>query len=433
MSFHRQRRGPGFLWKAVRGLATILLLLSILCVDSAIAQGYETFRAQLDSIRTRARLSFGPFWIFPSLGLNAGYDDNIYGTYGGRPAVADYTASISLPINVYLPFRDWLLLSFSDTPQYEYFFDLDKERAFNNSYSVGIRMLLLNRFVVSGAHAVGRSKMRQFSEIDRRIFQEVKSWNGSIFAETTRGSSLGFSGAIRQFAYEDVTLEGADVSLSRALNREEREGRVDFNYPIFIDSTFFINAGYIEYEFSNPEGRFRDSYAYQVNSGIAFPITGRARGTLSVGYRKLIPRDKDLKGFSGPVGNTSVEFRLGRLNLRVRYARDIPFSYGRTIYYVSNNYGAGLSFYLSSLLRVDYDFSYGGGRYPEPTLIILPDGTRQEIERNDIYKSHSAGVVFRILRNTGLGLSAIYSERNSSYDLWDSDRLSVGVFLTYDF
>ena len=411
----------------------IALLISISFARLASAQGYQTFRAQLDSIRTRATWSVGPFRILPSLQLNAGYDDNIYGTFGDRAAVADYTASVSLPINVYLPFRDWLILSFSDSPQYDYFFDLDKERAFNNSYSAGFRMLLFDRFVVSGAHGVSRTKFRQFSEIDRRIFQEVRSSSGSIFLETARGSSLGFSGSIRQYAYEDVTLEGAEIPLSSALDREEREGRVEFYYPIFTDSSFFINGGYSEYNFVNPQGSFRDSYAYQINSGISFPLFGRARGTLSLGYKKLIPRDKDLKGFSGPMGNTSVEFRMGRFNLRIRYIRDIPFSYGSTIFYISNYYGAGLSFYLSSLIRMDYDFSYGGGRYPEATVIILPDSSREEVDRNDIYRTHSASIVFRIIRNTGLGLSAVYSERKSSYYLYDSNRFTVGIFLTYDF
>ena len=411
--------------------ATFLIIISFARLASA--QGYQTFRAQLDSIRTRATWSLGPFKIWPSLQLNVGYDDNIYGTFGDRAPVADYTASLSLPINVYLPFRDWLILSFSDSPQYDYFFDLDKERAFNNSYSAGVRALLFHRFVVSGSYGVERSKIRQFSEIDRRIFQEVKSSSGGISLETTRGSSLGFIGSIRQYAYEDVTLEGAEVPLSRALDREEREGRIEFYYPVFTDSSFFINFGYIDYKFNDPESSFRDSYAYQLNSGIAFPLFGRARGTLSLGYRKLIPRDKNLKGFSGPVGNTSVELRLGRFNFRVRYLRDIPFSYGGNIFFVSNNYGAGLSFYLSSIIRLDYDFSYGGGRYSEPSAITLPDGTREVVERNDIYRSHSAGIAFRIIRNTGLGLSVIYSERNSSYDLYDLNRIMVGVFLTYEF
>jgi len=411
--------------------AAFMIIISFTSLASA--QGYQTFRAQLDSIRTQATWSVGPFKIWPRLQLNVGYDDNIYGTYGNRPPVADYTASVSLPMNVYLPFRDWMILSFSDSPQYDYFFDLDKERAFNNSYSSGLRMLLLHRFVVSGSYGVSRTKFRQLSEIERRIFQELRSSSGSIFLETARGSSIGFTVAIRDYAYEDVTLEGSDVPLSSALDREERDGRVEFYYPIFTDSSFFVNAGYIDYRFNNIEGSFRDSYAYQVSSGITFPITGRARGTLSLGYRKLIPRDKELKGFSGPVGNTSVELRLGRLNVRLRYIRDIPFSYGRAIFYISNNYGAGLSFYLSSLIRLDYDFSYGGGRYPEATAVILPEGTWQEVERNDIYKGHSAGLVFRILRNTGLGLSVVYSERNSSYDLWDSTRLTVGFFLTYEF
>jgi len=411
--------------------AAFLIIVSFTRLASA--QGYQTFRAQLDSIRMQATWSLGPFRIWPSLQLNAGYDDNIYGTFGDRAPVADYTASVLLPINVYLPFRDWLILSFSDSPQYVYFFDLDKERAFNNSYSAGVRALLFHRFVVSGSYGVERSKMRQFSEIDRRIFQEIKGYSGSIFLDTVRNSSLGFMASIRQYAYEDVTLEGSDIPLSRSLDREEREGRIEFYYRVFADSSFFINFGYIDYIFNDPEGSFRDSYSYQINSGIAFPLFGRARGTLSLGYRKFIPRDKKLKEFSGLVGNTSVELRLGRFNFRIRYLKDIPFSYGGNIFFISNNYGAGLSFYLSSLIRLDYDFSYSGGRYPEPTAITLPDGTREVVERNDIYRSHSASLVFRIIRNTGLGFSAVYSQRNSSYDLYDSNRFTVGVFLTYEF
>jgi hypothetical protein len=428
MNFRKKRKNSGLVLQIAAAFLIIITFPTL-----ATAQGYQTFRAELDSIRMRARWSVGPFRIWPSLQFNVGYDDNIYGTYGERAPVADYVTSLSLPLNIYLPFRDWLILSFSDSPQYVYFFDLDKERAFNNSYSTGFRLLLLNRFVVSGSYGVGRTKQRQFSEIDRRIFQEVKSYSGSIFLDTARNSSLGFSGSIRQFSYEDVTLEGAEIPLSRALDREERDGRIEFYYRIFTDSSFFANIGYTYYEFVNPQGSFRDSYSYQIYSGIAFPLFGRARGTLSLGYRKLIPRDKNLKGFSGPVGNTGVEFRLGRFNLRVQYIRDIPFSYGENIFYINNNYGAGLSFYLTSSIRLDYDFSYGGGKYPEPTEIILPDGTREEVERNDIYKSHSAGLVFRIIRNTGIGLTAIYSERKSNYYLYDSDRLTVGVFLTYEF
>ncbi|MDH7514154.1 MAG: hypothetical protein QHH14_14505, partial [Clostridiales bacterium] len=58
-----------------------------------------------------------------------------------------------------------------------------------------------------------------------------------------------FTGGMRQYSFEDVTLEGSDIPVSRALDREEREGRVDFYYPVFTDSSFFMNFGYIEYRF----------------------------------------------------------------------------------------------------------------------------------------------------------------------------------------
>ncbi len=426
--FHRR---PAFIKQAV--VLSFLCFLTLSAAPSLRAQDYQTFRSELRSIEERANWSLGPLRIDPSLAFNLSYDSSVYGTYGFQEPVPDYIASIALPFSIYFPFRERLILSFTDRPEYLYFFDLKDERSFNNSYSLGARLRLLNRFVFSGSYGFERAKYRVSSEIERRVFQQVERSSGSIFFETPRETAIGIIGSRNRFTYEDDVLPGGGTPLSVSLNRTEDNLRLEFYRRALVDGSFFLNFGYTDYAFLNPESSYRDSYSYQANAGVRFPLLGRARGLLSLGYKNFIPRAADRKRFSGFIGNTSLEFRFTRFNLRFQLLRDVPFSYYfDNIYFLENRVGAGLSFYLTRFLRLDYDFFYARSEYPETVLISLPDGTTQEIQRKDNYRSHSASLVFRVIRNTGLGLRASYGDRKSNY-LYNMDRWTAGLFLVYDF
>ena len=172
----------------------------------------------------------------------------------------------------------------------------------------------------------------------------------------------------------------------------------------------------------------------KIRSGIRFPISGLARGTLSFGYRGLINREDEDKRFSGFVGDTRLDFRLGRFNLRVLFVRDSQFSYSSTnLYFIEDRFGSGISFYLTPSIRLDYDFSIGEGKYPEEEQIRLPDGGFEEISRVDKYLSHSAGLVFRIMRTIGVGLTVTYWKRDSNIYDFRRSRAFIGGYLTYDF
>jgi len=84
-----------------------------------------------------------------------------------------------------------------------------------------------------------------------------------------------------------------------------------------------------------------------------------------------------------------------------------------------------LSFYLTRIIRLDYNFSYAESEYPE--------GPLEEIARKDTYRTHSAGLVFRIKRNIGLGLTVTYWERDSNVEAFGRSRGFIGGYLTYDF
>lgn len=416
-------------------LIFIFSFISFLVSVPICGQSYQTFRSELKQINKRARWRIGPFRIYPTIQFrDIGYDDNVYYKHEEDNPISDYTATISPEAKVYLVFHNWLILSFSENPEYVYYVKEKRERAFNNSYSPGLKLLLFHRFVISGDYQFRRARRRASSEFDLRVVEEVRGYNGRFFYETARGTSIGFSGAVRKISYDDITLPGQEIYLSRLLNREEREGNIEFYYRIFLGSFFFIRGGYTEYNFVHPESPLRDSYSYQAYSGIRFPLLRKIRGTFSLGYKNLMPRKEGKKGFSGLVGDTSLDFRLRRFGFRLQYNRDSRFSFWPdNIFFMEDTYGAGISFYLTHFLRVDHNFAYGEASYPEKMSIRMPDGGYEEIKRKDIYRVQTVGFVFRIIKNTGIGLIVNFWQRDSNYFGASRDRMFIGGYVTHEF
>ena len=412
-----------------------LFLIFLLGSIYSYAQGYRTFRWEQEQIIKRAKWRIGPFRLYPTIRLRKiGYDDNVYYQREEDNPVSDYTGTFSPEVKVYLLFRNFLILSLTENPEYVYYFKQKRERRWNNTISPEIKFLFLNRFVISGRYSYRNRRWRASSEFDIRANELRKSYKGSLFYETDRRTSFGISTSLEKISYEDITLPGEEIYLSRWLNREERSGNLEFYYRVFSESFFFISGGYTEYKFEHILFSWRDSYSYQAYSGIRFPFLGKIRGTLSLGYKKLLPRREEKKGFYGLVGNTSFDFRIRRFSLRFQYNRDCHFSYWTdSVYFIEDRYGAGISFYLTKFLRLDYNFSYGEANYPEIMPLRMLDGRYEDIKRKDIYRTQTIGFVFRIIRNTGIGLMVNFWERESNYFWASRNRGFIGGYVTYEF
>ena len=412
-------------------LFLLLLLISIL----SYGQSYRSFRADLDEISQRTLWQKGPFRFYPIIGIREiGFDSNVYYKPEFAEPISDYMAVFYADLNAHLVFKKRLILSLTWNPEYVFYLTEARERRWNQFISPEFKLRLLRRLVLSGGYSYSDRRYRVSSEFDVRANEIASGYNGGFFFETGWKTSLGFRASIRNLSYEDITEPGQEIYLSRDLNREEKNGRLEFYYRVFSKSYFFISGGYTEYDFEYIESSWRDSDSYQVYSGIRFPILGKIRGTLSLGYKDLVPRTSGKKGFSGLVGNTSLDFRLRRFGFRLSYIRDISFSYyTNNIFFNEDRYGAGASIYPTRFLRVDYNFSYAEARYPEPVLQSMPDGSSLEISRKDRYQMHSAGIVYRIIENTGIGVTVNWWERQSNLIWVNRQRWTVGGFITYEF
>jgi len=414
-------------------IGVFLFLILISC--TAYGQSYQSFKSTLEQIRERAKFKVGPFRILPTLQFKEiGYDTNVYYQHEDNDPVSDFTITFSPQVQVYLLFRDYLIFSFAENPEYVYYFEQKRERRWNNTLSPEFKFLFLDRFVLSGKYVHSDRRRRASSEFDVRANEIVDSASGRLFYETARKTSFGFFGFSRKINYEDTTLPGEEIPLSRNLNRREKGGNIEFYYKIFAESYFFVTAGYTDYEFEHTQSSWRDSYSYQVYTGIRFPLLGKIRGTLSLGYKKLVPKEADRTGFSGVVGNTGLNFRLWRFGFSLSYQRDCHFSYWtNNIFFNEDRYGLGVSYYLTRFLRVDYGLSHARANYPESESLRMPDGSYEEILRKDIYRNHSIGLAFRIIENTGLGITVNFWERESNYYWGNRKRIFIGGYITYEF
>ena len=409
--------------------------LTLLTVGIARGQNYVYFGSLLEEIDRMAKWQFGPFRISSYFQIrNIGYDSNIYQQAKDSNPVSDYTAALSLPSKVYVNYRNGIVFSLAAVPEYAFYASQKKERSFNYSLLPELRVRLFRWLILSGSTEYGRSRRRATSEFDVRAEEKSHSYRGSVFIETARLTALGFSGYIQDFRYEDIYAPGEENILSRRLNRQERNGSLEFYYRVYSDTVFFLNGGYTEYNFQHPASFFRNSYSYQVSSGLRFPLLGRIRGTLTLGYKSLLPRTKGINGFSGLFGDTSFNLRISRFQFRLLYRRDCYFSFWQNnLFFVEGQWGTGISFYPTSFLRLDYDYRQGRSDYPGQLLITLPDGSVQEIERRDWNRYHIVSLVYRVVGDIGIGLTGNFWQRRSNFNLVERNRFFVGAFLTYEF
>ena len=417
--------------------ALLGLLLGSLPGPDLFAQVYDSFRnEQQNIIREKSRIRIGPFRIYPAIRLSDfGYDNNVYRREEQTDPVSDFTFSVNPSIEANILFRDWLILSVRDNLSYRHFFKVKRERKWGNTVSPSMKILIFSRFALSGSYSHARDRRRGSSEFDVRADSISHNYQARLMYETVRGTSFGIAGQIRRVEWEDIDLPDVQIGLARALNREERSADFEFYYPVTARTRFFIQAGATEYRFDSLDAQWRDSISYQVSSGFIFPLLGRIRGQLRLGYKMLRPRLGDIEGFSGLIGDTSLDYRVGRFAFHFQYRRDSQFSYHTTnVYFITDNYTPGVSFYAARFLKLRYDLSYGENRYPVAEVLQVTEEGPVFANRKDIHRSHNARITVRIIGSLGIGVSLNWWEVSSNFYLRGSRKNFIwGLFLTQDF
>lgn len=398
-------------------------------------QSYRNFRDEYDDVRTRARLRLGPLRVVTAFRLSeVGRDSNVYFRAEGSEAVSDFTATLSPEVRGYWLFGSSVILSVTENPEYLLYAREKGLRAFSNSFASSLRLLLLRSFSLSTDYYVLSHVRRSTGELDQRIRDTVTGGSAGFFFETPRGTAAGFTSSLEDFRYKDVAGGIPDDIYARALNRRVTRAAFELYYRIFSRSSLFATAGYARYVFLFPEFSWRDGSSLEISSGLRFPVLGRARGTISLGWKSFRPESPERKAFSGLVAATDVTFRAGRLGLNFGYARDMQFSYIQSAYYyIDGRARAGLSLYLTPSFRIDGNIQRGAMAYPEPQEIWDGAGYVVIDNRRDVDRTLSFGPVLRIAGSVGFGLTLNLYRRTSNAPGFNVRRNFVGAFLTYEF
>ncbi|MFO7979923.1 MAG: outer membrane beta-barrel protein [Candidatus Aminicenantes bacterium] len=421
----------------MKRLILFILFIGIILISSGwvYGQGHQPFESQWQSVLNQTVWRVGPFYLVPRIKLNnIGYDANVYREREEDEPITDYTATFSPELTAYLLVGHSIILSFRENPEYVFYLNTERERRWNHIYSPEIRWKILNRFVLGGKYEYSNRRFRFSSEVDFRVNTFVKKYEGSLFYETGRQSSLGVRYSHQNFTYQDVDIPEADYPFFSRLSRDEDEISGELYYQVLSDSFFFIRGGYTQYRFLEVEAAWRDSDSSQVYAGLQFPLLGRMRGNLSLGYKSFMPLAEDRDDFSGLVGEADLEYRMRLFRLRAGYTRDSRFSYWtEALYFIENRIKGGLSFYLSPSLRLDYDYTYGENDYLEEVFWRGPEGELILTQRQDIYTSHTLGVAVRVLRDIGIALNLNYWKRDTNIYYGTRYWWFVGGSLVYDF
>jgi hypothetical protein len=412
-----------------RVLAAGLFVLA--AASSASGQSYEAFQSEWARVTEKYLFRLGPFRAFASLDIRRlGYGDNIY--FEDKP-VRDFTATVAPSLTLYLPLRHRAILYVRESPEYTFYAKEAGLRQFTNGYGGGGRLLLFNRIVLSGDYA-RQSRLDAISvELGRPTRETRTVTSGGVFYETARRTSIGLTGSVERLSYQDVNSADGPLALSSTLDRTERSASMEIYYRLRGESFFFLKAGAAEYVFDRASVD-RDAVSVQALAGVRFPILGRISGTLSLGYKKFDPKSAGRESFAGLIADSGIEARTGRFSFRAGLRRDLHFSYfENAFFYVEDSLSAGASFYPAGFLRLDYGYLRANLRYPRIETVDPVTGAVIASSRTDLQGTHSAALVFRILRTAGLGIRVTAERWTSTAPGWDRIRTYAGVYLTSRF
>ena len=398
--------------------------------DQAFGQGETWAGTSLAQMVEGARWRFGTLRVNAAFNLlNAGYDSDVFYGYFDKP-VPDATFSASVPIQVLLPLSKKAVLDIFDSPQYVFYLDTKTERAWNNTFE-GQLHLALNRFYIQAGGGYSNVRQRLSPELNINIRQKEDSLNGTILWQASRGVSLALLYGGSQYDYGDAEFGG--TSIAESLNRREDY----FDIIAYVQPNpqvrFHIDGQYGKYSFRDAAASFRDARSYRVLGGFDFiPKEGGAnrvggiQGSASLGYMKidfLDPEQVDGSGFAGDV-NLSIGI-MKLTTARVFFSRGFPFSvYSGAAYYISMNYGAGITRLLSRRASLSYELSFGRSTYPED---VGGGGVPQGIR----YTTHMASLNITLARNLAISFLGTIGKRAIDASSQVRDRNFFGFNLIY--
>jgi hypothetical protein len=379
-----------------------------------------------------ARWRFGILRVNGSLELiNTGYDTDIYYGYLDEP-VPDFTLSAGAPIQLLIPLSEKFVLDLYDFPQYLFYLDAKKERAWNNRFRGQAHIALEKIYIQAGA-GLADVRNRLSPELDVNIREKTNKLDGLVLWQVSRRMSLAMIYGSADHDFRDADFQGTNIA--QALNRKENffdlAGYVQPNPRV----RFSLDGQYGIYDFPDESEASRDARSYGIFGGFELiPREGEVveamgvQGSLSLGYTRLDMKDPQFVDGSGLTGAVDLSAELlRRIRVRAFFSRGFQFSvYSGASYYLATVYGGGITRHLSRRVFLRYDLSFGRIYYPTTEIGGgIPQGffTR--------YTTHTISLEIRMARNLAMTFVGTLGKRVLEESDLASNRNFFGFNLIY--
>jgi hypothetical protein len=415
---------------AIAGMTLAIWLFGVR--GNTYAQGHTWVGAGLAQMIEEARWRFGVLRINAAFTLaNAGYDSDIYYGYLPEPA-PDFTLAASIPVQVLLPVSKKVVLEFSDSPQYVFYLDAGKERAWNNAFR-GQLHIAMNRIYFQAG--VGLSNVRERSsspELNINVRLKQDRLNGTLLLQLSQRTSLALIYGGADYDYGDTEVGG--VRIAETLNRREHffdlvpEIQISPGVRLFMDGQFGI------YEFAEDVMAYRNARSYGIFGGLNFIASeagsnrpGGIQGGFGLGYMRLDIKDPEQIDGSGFAGEAHISIGLlEKTTGRIFFSRGHQFSiYSGSTYYIATIYGAGITRLLSRHMSLSYDLFFGHSDYPEDAGGGIPAGVYNR------YTTHMLSLRVTLARHLAVTFLGTFGRRVLEEAGPALNRNFIGLNLVY--
>jgi hypothetical protein len=376
-----------------------------------------------------AKWRFGVLRLNAALDVvNAGYDTDIY--FGYLEPVPDGTFSAGLPLQIILPLSKKVVLDVSERPEYLFYLNTERERAWNNVFS-GRLHIAMDRVYAQAGGGMSDVRRRFSPELFLNVREKRDDLNGLFLWQASQATSLALLYDWSRFDYGNQEFNG--TSLAETLARQEQYLDLVAYVQPSSRTRLSLDAQYGSYVFASQTSNMRDSRSYGIFGGVELiPRAGEVlggmgiRGNLKLGYQRLDLIDPSLKDGEGLTGEGDITFDLSRkTSTHVFYFRGFDFSiFSSSTYYLSENFGVGLSQRLSRAATLSYNASFGRTAYP---------GEEDSPDVWERYMTHRLSLDLRLARQLNMSFLAEYNRRLRVATGLPSDRAFFGINLTYGY
>ena len=177
-----------FLNKGVVFIGIIAILSVLPLSGQSFKFGNTWLGANLEEIINTTLGNIGPFRYNASFSLTPRYNSDIFFGHTQNP-VPDYIFVVSPRLSIFLPLKNGIVFEISDTPNYVFYLDTERERTLNNTFQARVH-LALDKFYFQFGGALTNAKQRWSTEAFFNVRRKVNNLIGLAFWQISESSAL---------------------------------------------------------------------------------------------------------------------------------------------------------------------------------------------------------------------------------------------------